>query len=366
MGREDRSGGPTASGRQGEVVFIGAAERPSTGGEKYGREVIDALARSCRVEEIGFADLPPAARGYLASNRWLLTRYAGRLGRLTIVEDHFWHPRTFAFNWFARLRGARIVVIVHHLYHRLRRRRWQRALDRWLELLALASSHRIIVNSRVTADEVVALGIPRSRIVILPPGVDRIPDATARGWRPVLRLLAVGNLTQRKGLDVLLEALAQVRFPFELHLVGDPDYEPEHRARLEELVAAAQLVDRVAFRGRLSPGALAEAYRSADVFVAPSRWEGFGMALLDALLHGLPVVASAVGAIPELVEHGDNGLLVPPGNPAALAAALERLAADDDLRRRMGERARARGLRAARPWRDVAADAVAVVVGSRH
>jgi glycosyltransferase involved in cell wall biosynthesis len=255
-------------------------------------------------------------------------------------------------------------VIVHHLYYRLRPQRWQRWLDRWLEFLALAAAHRVIVNSRATAEEVAELGIPRSRMVVLPPGVDVVPPPVLREPGELISLLAVGNVVPRKGLDVLLEALRDAPFDFRLDLVGDPDYDPDYRARLEALADDPRLRGRVAFLGRLTADELEQAYRSADVFVVPSRWEGFGMALLDALLYGLPVVASRVGAIPELVDDGDNGLLVPAGDPQALATALARLAGDPELRRRMGIRGRVHGLRLARPWDQVAAAAAEVVAGA--
>ena len=347
-----------------DVVFLGASPRPVTGGEKYNQTVIDRLRAERRVDAVTYADLPADGRGYIASNRWLLARYRRSFRRLVVVEDHFWHPRTFAFSWVARLSGARVVCMVHHLYHRLRRRPWQRWVDRVLEVIALSAAHRVVVNSQSTADDVASLGVRRSRIVIIPPGVARIPDSV--GSRPELaarplRLLAVGAVASRKGLEYLLEALATVSFPFELDLAGDPDYEPAYRSRLEERIDSLGLRDRVRFMGRLDDAQLDAAHREADVFVAPSVWEGFGMAVQDALLYGLPIVATRVGGIPELVRDGEHGLLVPPRDPAALAHALERLAADPALRAALRDRARARGVEVAWTWERVG-DAFASVV----
>ena len=335
------------------VIFIGAAVDAVTGGEKYDRAVIEGLRAERSVESITFDDVPPPARGYLASNRWLIGRYRRRFRRVVIVEDHFWHPRTFAFNWIARVGGARVVSIVHHLYHRLRPSRWQRAVGWILETVALAAAHRVVVNSRNTRDEVAALGVPRSRIVVVPPAVDRVPEPRPVGdvesERP-LRLLSVANVAPRKGLEFLIEALAGVSFPFQLEVVGEPRYDASYRTTLDGLIESRKLQNRVVFAGRADDRQLDAAYRSADTFVAPSLWEGFGMAILDALLYGVPVIATRVGAIPELVEDGVHGFLVPPRDAAALAAALERLAADRPMRLRMAERARARGLELAWPW----------------
>ena len=353
--------------RRRSVVFIGAVDRPVTGGEKYDAAVIDCLRGERPVETVSFSHMPRVAqRSFLASNAWLVRRFWSRLASATFVEDYFWHPRTFLFNWVARSRGARFVSIVHHLYHPLLRSRWQRVADRIVGTVALAAAHRVIVNSRSTAREVAALGIPASRFVVVHPGVERVPPVPGptpqRRDRPrPLRLLAVGTIHPRKGLEFLVRALHGVSFPFQLELVGDPDYDPAYRSQLEAVIRECRLQDHVILRGRLPPDELDGAYRRADVFVVPSLWEGFGMALLDALLFGLPVIGTRAGGIPELVEDGANGVLVPPADADALRAALELLARDTPLRMRMGGRSRERGLALARPWSEIGARVGAAV-----
>jgi glycosyltransferase involved in cell wall biosynthesis len=159
-----------------------------------------------------------------------------------------------------------------------------------------------------------------------------------------LQILAVGRLVPKKGFDVLLEAVARLSIPFRLRIVGDG---PE-LGRLAALIAAASLCDRVQLVHGMTHAELPETYAAAHIVVVPSivdptgDSDGLPNVLLEAMASGRPVVASAVGAIPSAITAGENGLLVPPGDAAALAAALEGLACRPVLRARLGEHARQR------------------------
>jgi glycosyltransferase involved in cell wall biosynthesis len=150
-----------------------------------------------------------------------------------------------------------------------------------------------------------------------------------------VRMLYVGSLIPRKGLPVLFDALlllAQKGVHVTLDLVG----EGAGRAELEALVAKLGLGDRVTFHGFVENGpALFTWYRQADLFVLPTYSEGFPRVLYEALGHSLPVVATAVSGIPRLLRDGEHALLVPAGDAAALADAIERMVTDDAARRRM-------------------------------
>ncbi len=156
------------------------------------------------------------------------------------------------------------------------------------------------------------------------------------------RLLAVGRLVEKKGFDVLLAALARCAAPWHLDVIGDG---PE-RARLDDLVDRLGIADRVRFVGPLTHAELPRAYHRADVVVVPSRVDGrndrdgLPNVVLEAMASGRPIVASDVAAIGTAVVHDATGLLVPPDDPASLAAALDRLHADRSLRRRLARRAR--------------------------
>jgi glycosyltransferase involved in cell wall biosynthesis len=135
---------------------------------------------------------------------------------------------------------------------------------------------------------------------------------------------------------------------FELDIVGDgPD-----RQALRELTAGLGLAQEVRFLGSLSRAQVAERYRESDLFTLPSTAESFGNVFAEALASGLPIVASAIGGIPDLVEHGTNGILVPPGDPHSLASAIRYLADDPQLRSVMSGRNRAKA-EAALEWAQV-------------
>jgi glycosyltransferase involved in cell wall biosynthesis len=152
---------------------------------------------------------------------------------------------------------------------------------------------------------------------------------------------AIANLEARKGLRALLDAFARLPRPDARLVVIGADAEPEESSALKDLAAAPALAGRVLLAG-YRPNA--RRYAAAfDVCVVPSlRQESFGLLALDAMRAGRPVVATRVGGLPEVVDDGVTGLLVPPGDPAALAAALERLLADPGLARGLGEAGRRR------------------------
>jgi lipopolysaccharide/colanic/teichoic acid biosynthesis glycosyltransferase len=154
-------------------------------------------------------------------------------------------------------------------------------------------------------------------------------------------VLFVGRLVAYKGVDVLLRALPGL--PVRAMIVGDGPC----RASLEALATELGVADRVTFAGQVSDEIRLEWYRAADMFVLPSvsPQEAFGMVQVEAMLSGLPVVSTALPTgVPWVNQHGETGLVVAPGDPAALRAALASLAASPELRRRLGTQARARAL----------------------
>jgi glycosyltransferase involved in cell wall biosynthesis len=150
------------------------------------------------------------------------------------------------------------------------------------------------------------------------------------------RIVSVGRFAYPKDFATLLDALELVEGDWHAALVGDGPGLGEVAARVE----ARGRIELLGPRGDVS-----EVLARSDVFVLSSRSEGFPVSILEAMAAGLPVVATDVGGVAEAVVHDETGYLVPPGDPRALAEALERLVADPDLRRRLGESGRARALR---------------------
>lgn len=180
---------------------------------------------------------------------------------------------------------------------------------------------------------------------VLPHGVDlqRFRPGPSTPVRE-LSLLAVGRLVEKKGFHILIEAVSQLTTPFRLRILGEG---PE-RDRLERAVAAAGLADRIALPGATTHAELPAALQAADIVVVPSvidasgDRDGLPNIVLEAMACGRPVVASDAGAIAAALTDSVNGLLVPPGDAGTLARALDRLGFHPELRRRLGEAARAR------------------------
>jgi glycosyltransferase involved in cell wall biosynthesis len=209
------------------------------------------------------------------------------------------------------------------------------------ERAALAAVQGVVVTSAATARLVASdYGVPAERIVVARPGSD--PALMSQGSQDgVVRLLSVGAIVPRKGFDVLISALATLTdLSWRLTIAGDRTRDRNAAARLDADIARHALGDRIAAPGAVSPQRLAALYAEADVFVLASHFEGYGMAYAEAVAHGLPVIGTSAGAIPDTVPP-DAGLLVDPGDSFALAKALRRVIGDAGLRRRLASAARA-------------------------
>jgi glycosyltransferase involved in cell wall biosynthesis len=208
------------------------------------------------------------------------------------------------------------------------------------ERMALAAARRVVVTSATTARLLVAdYGVAADRIVVARPGND--PAPAAHGSKDgVVRLLAIGAVVPRKGFDVLIAALATLTdLPWHLTIAGDRGRDPQAAARLDADIERWNLGSRVTVLGAVPSERLSELYAGADLFTLASRFEGYGMAFTEAIAHGLLVIGTTAGAIPETVPAG-AGVLVPPDDPVALAGALRRIIADPGERRRMAAAAR--------------------------
>jgi glycosyltransferase involved in cell wall biosynthesis len=193
------------------------------------------------------------------------------------------------------------------------------------ERRALAAVRWVVVTSRRTATALESYGVGAPRVDVIEPGTDRAPLARgSRGEPP--QLLCVAALVPRKGHGVLLQALASMPSrQWHLTCVGSLERHRGMADQLRALACAAGLDRLVEFAGEADATTLPGYYDSADVFVLPTLYEGYGMAVAEALARGLPVVSTHTGAIAELV--GDEaGIVVPPGDVAALSAALSQVA----------------------------------------
>jgi glycosyltransferase involved in cell wall biosynthesis len=255
--------------------------------------------------------------------------------RPRLIHDHLSTPWTRAL-----LRASCPVIATEHgnlSLYRYERRRLRRAIER----RGARRTHYTIAPSRHAAEAVARIhGIPKGRIRVIPHGIDPrpyAPDAAAPGQvRQELNLgpedilvLFAGRLDEAKGILDLYQAFRMASGEFmnlRLAIAGEGPLCESLRASLRE----DAMDDRVRLLGFRED--LPSLYRAADIFALPSRREAFGMVLLEAMASSLPVVATRAGGIPEIVEDRRTGLLVPPADPPAMAAAMIDLARDRIMR----------------------------------
>jgi glycosyltransferase involved in cell wall biosynthesis len=213
------------------------------------------------------------------------------------------------------------------------------------ERVVLRAATGVVVTSEWTRQQVLTrYAIPAHRVHVARPGVDRVaaPARPVRG-----RLMCVGVLGRHKGQDLLIEALADLaERDWHCVLAGPHDRDPDFVGQLQTRITQLGYGHRIRVAGVLTGAALSHAYATADLLVAPSRSETYGMAVTEALAHGLPVIAAAVGGLPEALGSTADGTrpgqLVPPGDPAALTAALGDWLGDERHRHRLRAAARQR------------------------
>ena len=224
---------------------------------------------------------------------------------------------------------------------------------------------RIVATSPMTARRLVEdFGADPERVGVVEPGTDPAPRATGSGG-PGAALLSVGALVPRKGHDVLLRALGGlVDLHWCLTIAGPEDRDPVHARGLHVLAEELGVAQRVAFAGAVGEAELDALYAGADVFALATHWEGYGMAVAEALARGLPVAVTAGGAVAELVPAG-SAVVSPPGDSVSLGKGLRRLIFDVDLRRGMAEAAWRAGQRLPR-WEDRAAAFLAEIGTARR
>jgi glycosyltransferase involved in cell wall biosynthesis len=219
------------------------------------------------------------------------------------------------------------------------------------ERRALAAAAAVVVTGRATLKLLESSLASSSRVVVIEPGTDRVPLARGSGGTPI-HLLCVATLNPGKGHEDLISALATMPFvDWRLTCAGSLTRDPRTAERVRALIRDAGLDELVSLAGELDGPSLEAMYDGSDVFVLATLRETYGMAVAEALAHGLPVVSTTTGAIPDLVGS-DAGLLVSPGDVPALTDVLSQVLRDDALRKRLTDGARR--VRASLPrWDDM-------------
>lgn len=331
-----------------------------TGGQRYLAEVLSYLQHHrVQTNPIYLGDFPNRYRKLglvldcVICNIWLFkqVRAMDHLDEVVFFEDVYLRPRLFLFNILVRLFTCRLrtVVLVQNVLtnHRLLQNCILRKLDDVLAWLFFWQASLVLTNSEFIKQDVVSRGVSPDKTKVIYCGYESLYDEQVRSSREahpeniVQRMLFVGQCEPYKGVDVLLHALTKLDqnrgHTFTVDIVGNTDTDASYYQQLLEIVERENLGEHVKFWGQVADKAqLRKFYERAGIFVLPSRYEGFGIVLLEAMSFGLPIVATTAGAIPELVKDGMQGILVPPDDPHALAEAIGRLLRSPGLRAEYG------------------------------
>ena len=314
-----------------------------TGGYIFDRHVVDGLRAAGRDVEVielagNFPDADDAARAAASAALAALPD-----GAAVVIDG-------LALLGFADCleRAAQRLSLIAFVHHPLAdetglgEREQKRIAALEARLLRLVRG--VLCPSESTARLVAAYGVPRARLAVTPPGTPR-PRRLPRRRPPRARLelLCVASVTPRKGHLLLVTALTPLADrDWHCRLIGSLERDVATAAALRYEIGRRGLKGRFTLAGEWPPEKLTAAYAAADLFVLPSYHEGYGMALAEALVHGVPVISTTAGAIPETVP-ASAGLLVPPGDAAALQAALTRFLDEPTLRAGLAAGARAAG-----------------------
>ncbi|MBR1132230.1 glycosyltransferase family 4 protein [Bradyrhizobium iriomotense] len=329
-------------------VFVATpfGERGEGGIDRLADEITSAIARRNDLN-VRIARLTTRGRGSLLFSPFVLSWAAARLcvaswlGRVSVLHinaaSYGSLYRKALLAAVARLLGVPYVV---HLHSGAFDQFWQSA-GPWLDRVIagfLRNSAAIIVLGRYWS-ELIDRRLPgmEGKVVILPNATASVATAAEKAKDGRVRISFFGKLGEMKGTPQLIEALASLRdrSDWTATLAGHGDVAGT-RAKLEEL----RIADRVSVPGWLAPAAIADLLRRTDILVQPSFIDNLPMAILEAFAQGIPVVATPVGVVPDVIAQNVNGLLVQPGDVRGLSDALAELIGNPALRQRLGASAR--------------------------
>lgn len=372
-----------------KIFFLSGNFPPQTGGEFYNYKVYEYLRKSSQKSDIEVEYVNLHQLRFILKLSWipvigdifaslLFTVLLLRCQGLLIIDHYFSYYLTLT-KIINRLFQGQLILIVHHSdkYCSQNKFSFLNLVNKIKEKISLSFADRIITVSEYTKKEITSLGVRTEIIEVLPPALDR---DKLKGVKNIdqkfdnlyihstdsFQVLCVGHCIPRKGIIHLIEAFAQVKAQkkaqqkaqkqelkqeqtqeeiqkqeFTLHIVGKTDKDTVYYSKVKNKIEELSLQQDIYLHERVNQQTLNQLYSTANIFVLPSLQEGFGIVFLEAMYYSLPIIATNISAIPELVKDGENGLLVPPENSQSLAAALLLLIENSQLREKMGQQGKA-------------------------
>lgn len=330
--------------------MIGVVQEPVTGGEIFNYKIFNYLKDSgFNVYNISISSeskwIPLPIRLLISNFKILFKIRKLQLSSAIIYEDCYLYPRLFLTNWWALQKGFKIAMLMQislKTQHRMFRKPYLRKINQLLLKKFLKHGNTYLTNSLDSKSELLNLGCDANKIELVGCGFDfkqtaKMPGRSKHTKSDTIQIIYVGNIQHRKGVYQLIEAASELTdINFLLNVVGSQSSNPDYYNKIMLFVKKNNLEQKISFHGRVSDDFLENLYQQSDIFVLPSLHETFGIVLLEAMSFGLPIIATNVGAIPELVIDGENGILVHPDDPHSLADAIRQLLASPAKREKLG------------------------------
>lgn len=318
-----------------KIAFIlyGLADTRS-GGFLYDRYLIDRLKKRGHEVEIfsqkegGFLTL------LMGNSRSLFTEIV-KFNPDLIIEDELNHTSLFLVNKKIKFKiKVPILAIVHHLKSEEKINILLKSIIKRIEYSFLTNCDAIIFNSLNTLNSVnKLLKKPVESYIIVYPGKDNLPllkrDKNKKG---ILKLIFVGNIIPRKNLHMILRVLNKLsEKSWQFNICGSDHYDPGYVTYLKTLATRIKGKNQIIFKGRVSDKILSDMLSKADILIAPSKWEGFGISYIEAMRAGVIPIASKNGGAVEIIENGKDGFLVSTLNDKNLEEVLSNLFSKPEL-----------------------------------
>jgi len=336
------------------LVIYGSLDTLS-GGYLYDRKLVETLRAQGDTVEIISLPVKAYAGAIVQNFSQSIRRKLVNLKVDVLLQDELNHPSLFWLNrWLRPKVKFPLIGIVHHLRSSEQHAKWLLSLYRPVEQRFLESLDGFIFNSQSSQKAVAQLAPNARPYVIATPGGDALnrnlhnPKYNAHSQfikqqeaQPKLELLFVGNLIQRKGLHTLLEALRVLQTSdWHLRVVGRMDLDTGYTRQCQKLASQSGLAGKIEFLRAITDADLVQTFQTSQLLVVPSSYEGFGIVYLEAMRWGVVPVGSTAGGAAEIIQHGENGWLIQPGDSTALAAILENVCQNPQILQKMSQEAR--------------------------
>jgi len=334
------------------IIFLCIEKNSSTGGGYFLSQIFDYLKReNYKISCLTNKDyrLLDGDGNYLKKNLFMYKNLKSLPLNTIVIQEtlNVDYLKYFLANILIRFKRNELnfILIVQQIYQ-FEFGLIKRIINSLILRIYIRSFHGIVTTSNYLKKEIIKLKGNSNAVVAIGAAGKKMKVERFNKQRSgsIIKLLCVAHIREIKGQLVLIEALNYLDdFNWTLTLVGDVFTEDKYYEKiLKRKIRTYGMSKRIIFKGRLEGEYLSEKYRTSDILIVPSLYEGYGMVVREGMSFGLPIIASKVGGIPEQIRDGIEGFLVPPDNPDALSLALKKLIDNPDLRITMGKRGRIR------------------------